>query len=218
MIVDPMAKDNANRMTTAVDLLLDNLSPVANELEASALAAIEAIIPSLRVVRAGGAPVFTAEGVLHGLPFFLKSRKSKASLDLGWEPTEAPLYTSSADFTPNGREVTVEEFIRLLQQLIGDLTRAPFPYSFRGRRVNIALKGEGLELLAQDAEEVFVSKGCTAEEAFESIAAPDPNLHQLGLTDELQEELFRLQTIDPKPLRPDDRIFPAPEPVFSVND
>lgn len=175
-------------------------------------------MPGLVIARAGGEP-FTAEGVLATMPFYLRYRHHSASLRVGLSPMEKPLYQATVRWTAaHPDRLTPEEFAALLTDLIPRLTRAPFLYEFAGKAVRLEGRLQELQITATEEPELFRAWGATPEDAYRKISQPSEELAKVGLSRQLQEEIFKLQEVSPQPLNEDDRVFPDPEPTFALSN
>ena len=211
-------RNEDNTSEEQVDELLDVLYSYGDEdFPQASLREIENKVPGLIIARAGGSNPFTAEGVLGDYPFYFKYRESgKSSLRVGPNPVEQPLYLSRDFFEPeNG--LSVESFKELFMRLVARLDVAPFRYEFAGKKISLSGKLNELHITATDELEVFRSWGFTAEEAFSKISEPSAELSKIGLSEAIQAEIFELQSVNPTPINSDERIFPDPQPVFSVS-
>lgn len=134
-----------------------------------------------------------------------------------------------------------DEFCHLMLTLVPQLERGPYQWSFAGVRVDVVddanprpatfttwdeelayLRSEKnppqIRYVATTTPEVYKAWGTTPAEAYERLHEVSEWLVEKGISAEDQQTHDRLKAIDPTPLNTDERVFPDPEPVFTVRD
>ncbi|MGV8847693.1 hypothetical protein [Tessaracoccus sp.] len=171
-------------------------------------------IPGLTLDTAGGACPFQAEGTLHGLPFYFRYRSAHATLSLCAPDAEefdyfAPLYLAGMDF---GEEydgfLSDEQFQGLFADLVRQLVRAPRLWEFTGAQVG------DLAGCPTGTPRTYGAWGHTPQEAYATLTAkPGMWVESLGEWD----DHVTAMALDPATITVDDRVWPDPEPAFTVN-
>ena len=172
-------------------------------------------IPGLIVTSAGGWVPFQSEGLLQGLPYYLRCRHDVASLTIGQADSnifEDALFYAEIDYT---KFAGIENFEDMIIQLVPLLEKMPFRYEFACKvpEYDENHKHTGN---TTDKDDTTYGWGNSPEEAFESLMKPNWFLKERGVSDE--EQLYRrgLQKINPSPINEDNRVWPNPLPIFVV--
>lgn len=171
-------------------------------------------IPGLVLETAGGACPFQAEGTLHGLPFYFRYRSAHATLSLVQAGAEdfdyfAPLYLAGMDF---GEEydgfLSDEQFRDLFTELTGRLARAPRLWEFTGAQVG------DLAGCPAGTPRTYGAWGYTPQEALTTLTSKSGTWPEsLG---EWADHVTAM-ALNPATITVDDRVWPDPEPVFTVH-
>lgn len=179
--------------------------------------------PDLRLDEAGGACPFQAEGTLFGIPFYFRFRHNWASLRLGADVFDKPLYSAGAEFGTHEDQGTLTdgEFMDLMSVLIPALERAPICWEFPGvekvRPLDLTGDGAVVETGAEIIRpHVYRSWGKTPAEAWAAMHEPSAWLRdEHGVSFETQADWVAARQMVNETLTVDDRVFPDPEPDFA---
>ena len=183
---------------------------------------LERRVPGLSVSQAGGSVPFQSEGTLCGYSYYFRYRGGGVSLAVGATdstPTvwSGALWSATTSYGDEwGGSLSQVEFEALMVELVPQLTRAPFLWQFSGRKVKLEDTALGVTMTRTYHEEIYRSLAHTADEAYERLHSLDPVLESHGWTPKRQKAYFALREIHPVPLNEDTRVFPHPEPTFSV--
>lgn len=178
-------------------------------------AALSDLIPGLIVSSAGGVVPFQSEGLLHGHPYYLRSRHGKASLKVGSKDGNAFkdfLYMATIDYEAF---VGPERLADMMLKLVPLLEPAHFLWEFEAKKLefeNHEWTGRAL-----DETEIKHAWGFTAEEAYAKTQQPVIFMSEHGISEEKQLAMIKARQINPVPLNQDTRVFPSPAPEFTVN-
>lgn len=182
------------------------------------LRALEATVPGLAVASFETDPHVFSDGILDSYSYYFTCREGVAQLWVGEKPLEAPLYCAFGRYEETSGARDERFWLSVMKNLIPQLKKAPFRYTFKGKQVGLVEKDQRTYLVPTGEEELFQVWGNTASEAFRKIAEPSSHLADLGFSTSLQLELFNLQSVSPIPLQTDYRVFPSTDPAFQVLD
>lgn len=158
--------------------------------------------PFLTLISAGGMLPFQAEGFLHGFPFYFRYRHGRARLSVGGNLFTAPLYQSGA--TIGGEfdgALDDEKFQEVFLFLLERLERAPFLWSFHGKKENGALTER-------------LGWGHTQEEGWQDMVANLTEHMRRYQPEEDPKEFLKSLNLSPTSPTVDDREFPEEDPDF----
>lgn len=172
-------------------------------------------IPGIIISSAGGIWPFQAEGLLHGLPFYYKDKQGSASLHIG--PADGSPFGSDCIYyatveTGKDWEADAENFPRLLAECVSKLERLPFLWEFPMHEVN---RDENGKFYRTGNMTHFVGRGDTALDGYFACMERLIDLcgrHWPGQEDEYLE----LLEVSSAAINQDERVFPDPEPEFTV--
>ena len=149
---------------------------------------------------------FAIEGTWEGYSFVLFYGK-KALLRVGGEPFTTPLYEATTAVLSSPSTLTQTEWESLIEALFGGLEKAPFFYSFTGKKAHL-LKSDGeYRVETTNEPEIYRAWGYTSEEAVWQIKQPSKLLADEGIGVELQVELWKAIELVEEPLEKDERDF-----------
>lgn len=184
---------------------------------------LERRIPDLKISEMGGYCPYQAMGTLGKYNFYFRSRHCIASLSLSEnDPIDkSSVQWNSTKILPAEDEFTdVEDFSKLMLEFVQSLEKEPFPYEFKGRKVDILTSSNNeMELSQTDEEQIFVGWGFSPEEAYANIFKISSYLEEMGISEDIQRRIQKLQDIQPEPLNEDERVFSEENPpCFEIVD
>jgi hypothetical protein len=175
---------------------------------------LQARIPNLTMMSAGGIAPFVAEGGLCGLSFVFRYQRGRASLRVGGDMKLAWLYEARRPYGhPLGQTLRASAFEVLMLVMVPELRRADRMWQFEGLLTcdsGLRKKGEACR---------YSAIAPTAEEALnEILRCPDqyrPTLRYRSPAEDWAAEITARQ-INPRTVTIDRRIWPDPAPQFVV--
>jgi hypothetical protein len=183
-------------------------------LNGTAIKQLQDRIPGLLVASAGGVKPYRAEGELHGLPWRFRYQQGRASLKVGGDAREAPLYDAQCAYGLSmALTLDTESFVWLMMWLVPRLKRAPRVWVFEGvaaQDTRRARKGE---------PHPYSSYAHTPQEALQKITARPVWRRVIGQyvsPPEAWAAEVAAWRINPWTVTVDERQWPDPEPVFLV--
>lgn len=179
-------------------------------------AELSEIIPGLIVSSAGGICPFQSEGLLHGLPYYLKERGGWISLRVGQTEGNAfsdVLYAAGMEYK---EFADISYFEDMLIKLVPLLKPASFRWEFEAKKLEWDEAGEWTGG-ATDEIETQYGWGNTPEEALLQIQEISEYLVEAGMSAEMQVAMNKARQINPIPINEDNRVWPEEMPNFVVN-
>lgn len=182
---------------------------------------VSEFIPGLNIASYGGIVPFQAEGLIHNLPFYYRDRGSTITLKVNHEGADNAygsnaLYNASAEAF-DGSDMGMN-WLSVFFNLMERLDKSPYLYEFEAKTIRYKEKNNLSTAYVVDGHEDRVyGWGYSAAEAYESTKEISSFLTFSGFTEEIQKLHWELQDINPIPVNEDDRIYPDPEPSFTVN-
>lgn len=183
---------------------------------------LQELIPGIVITSAGGVGLFQAEGLIEDYPFYFRSETGSSSICIA-EPNGTPhlftgevLWYGRCDTDPELFRMNDVEFVRELLKCMKNLEKAPFLWTFMGRKL-IFKDRNNLKAGWSTGEELEESHGYghTAEEGYAKAAEPFTDERYLAIAPlELQQAMWRDKQVSPIPLVGDKRLWPTEKPAF----
>lgn len=188
---------------------------------------MQEFIPGIIVSSAGGSVPFQAQGLIHGLPFYYRDRHGYADFRVGPADGDDVVLNHEALYSASCKTeefMGQETFFRNWLYLIPRLSRAQTRYEFKGRQVEFTYEDRQIiDVFPMDREYSYYGWGMDAAEARASLDDFWFQLpSELSTPPEKQTDIINrwceYAAVSMEPHEPEVRIFPNPEPTFTVRN
>lgn len=179
---------------------------------------LQEFFPNFKLVSAGGALPFQAEGYVEGHPFYYRSEQNSASLYVAGQDSEMPylpemsLWSSSLtheDYLGNAN------FLNNLFTLLKSLKKAQFLYRFSCNDIKYHDQNDlSTAYVIEEGTGSVFGWGYNPVEAFEYAKKPSSYLTEHGISEEVQQFVWLTKNPNPVPINEDTRVYPDVLPSF----